>query len=156
MQFPHLQLYKMQTTINNANAVLTTQIEKSDIICNYCEQPGHRKRDCPEVEAFLDRDERMRKELRYLKKVMNDNLGKRIKYACNPESFKNTLTEEERMKTEVREVELFCNVCNTCTIITEENILTLPEDMIINGFDKTAFNHSPIYSGKCLRPNCNK
>lgn len=129
------------------------KIEKSDALCHRCGQASHQERDCPETESFLERDERRRKELRYVKKTRR-NFDYLIKYACNPETFYTSLSEEVQNKTDIRQAQLYCMTCSTRADITAENILTLPESLIADGFAKTVFDHSPIYGGHCLRPGC--
>jgi hypothetical protein len=141
----------MQNANNNESSQI--EIEKTDALCDHCGEPGHNESDCPEVEAFLERDERRRKEFRYAMK-MRRNQEFPIKYACNPAAYYASLSEEIQNKIDIRQAQLYCMTCSSRADITSKNISTLPESLIADRYKKTVFDHIPIYGGQCLRPDC--
>ena len=72
-----------------------------------------------------------------------------IKYVCNPVAYCSTNVVDKN--TEIRKATLFCMVCSFRANITEENFKTLPFDVPADQFES---DHSPLYSGKCLKPEC--
>jgi len=78
-----------------------------------------------------------------------------IKYVCNPVTY----VKQEEMH-DIRQAQLFCVNCNCIVNVTEENSKTLPAELFvlpdkkIASINQITFNHSPLYSGGCLRPEC--
>jgi hypothetical protein len=73
-------------------------------------------------------------------------------YACNPIAYSASLKKGAWIN--VRQARMFCTKCNKHDDVTKENIKTLPPSLMASSYDETAFKNSPIYSGQCLRPEC--
>jgi hypothetical protein len=80
-------------------------------------------------------------------------------YACNPEAYFKSLTEEDQLMIKLRYkklryAELYCTLCYTRVRFTEQNMKTLPAELFPNGLDKTTFDNSPVFGGQCLKSRC--
>ena len=79
-------------------------------------------------------------------------ISKYIVYVVNPETFIKDETQQQQF--DVRQLQLYCFNCNTRVNVTEENSKTLPPSLFTLPLNQNIFDHSPLYSGICLRPEC--
>ena len=77
--------------------------------------------------------------------------AKTIKYVLNPEEYQKANNIDG---VDVRQAELFCMNCSTRASVTKDNVKTLPASIATHPIEEHAFEHSPLYSGRCLRPEC--
>ncbi len=82
--------------------------------------------------------------------MFNETKNNNIIFVCNPATF----IKPEGSKFDVRQVDLYCYNCSTRVNMTEENAKTLPEALFTAPLEQLTFDHSPLYSGICLRPEC--
>jgi hypothetical protein len=89
---------------------------------------------------------------------MNSNynlISKYIKYVVDPATFiKDETHQPHQQQFDVRQLQLFCYNCSTRVNVTEENSKTLPPSLFTLPIEQISFDHSPLYSGICLRPEC--
>jgi hypothetical protein len=138
-------------TCNN-NSDINAQ-EPSIKVCEYCDQIGHYQWECPDALYVIEEDERRRRFLRNKPTFSKNGNDEIIKYVCDPGTYSASRKEGDE-RVDARQAKLLCFKCNYHADITEGNIQTIPSDIITDSFDKIVFMHSPIYGGKCLRPNC--
>ena len=80
----------------------------------------------------------------------NNIMNKYVKFVCNPATFK----KPEGSQFGVLQAQLFCYNCSTRVNMTEENSKTISQELITAPLDQQIFDHSPMYGGICLRPEC--
>jgi hypothetical protein len=80
-------------------------------------------------------------------------ISKNIKYVVNPETF---IKDETQQHLKIRQLQLFCYNCNKRVNVTEENSKSFPPSLFALPIDKIIFEHSPLYGGICMRPECGK
>ena len=80
-------------------------------------------------------------------------LSKYTKYAVNPATF---IKDENHKHIGILQLELFCYNCSTRANVTEENSKTLAPSLFTLPLNQIIFDHSPLYGGICMRPECGK